>query len=144
MISFKSFLLEQPTHPESKPTRKRSHDISKHVKSLKPVGSITTEMDKSQEPPGRDDPYDYNKGKWHKGKVLSKDKTTSLATDIMKKVLNGPKKKSIKEDGMGAGSAGPTNVTGPQSGTDPISATAVHPKKKKKYLMGIRRNPPKM
>ena len=55
----------------------------------------------------------------------------------------------IKEDGMGAGavsggSKGPTNVTGPQSGTDPVSATAVNMKKKKKYLMGIRRNPPKM
>lgn len=55
-------------------------------------------------------------------------------------------KRFIKEDGMGAGavSAGPTNVTGPQSGTDPVSATAVNMKKKKKYLMGIRRNPPKM
>lgn len=53
-------------------------------------------------------------------------------------------KQFIKEDGMSAGSVGPTNVTGPQSGTDPVSATAVNMKKKKKYLMGIRRNPPKM
>lgn len=99
MLTFKSFLTEQPTHPESKPTHKRGHDISKHAHSLKPVGSIKTE-----------------------------DK--------------------LDEDGMGAGavsgSKGPTNVTGPQSGTDPVSATAVNMKKKKKYLMGIRRNPPKM
>ena len=55
-------------------------------------------------------------------------------------------KQFIKEDGMGAGavSAGPTNVTGPQSGTDPVSATAVNMKKKKKYLMGIRRKSPQM
>lgn len=57
----------------------------------------------------------------------------------------------IKEDGGGmgggmttGGSTGPTNTTGVKSSTDPISATAVHPKKKKKYLMSIRRNPPKM
>jgi hypothetical protein len=42
------------------------------------------------------------------------------------------------------GSAGPTNVTGVKSSTDPVSATAVHPKKKKKYMMSLRRNPPKM
>jgi hypothetical protein len=49
----------------------------------------------------------------------------------------------IDEDGV-AMSAGPTNVTGPQSGTDPISATAVSPKKKKKSLFFVKRNPPKM
>jgi hypothetical protein len=49
----------------------------------------------------------------------------------------------MDEDGV-AMSAGPTNVTGPQSGTDPISATAVSPKKKKKSLFFVKRNPPKM
>jgi hypothetical protein len=49
----------------------------------------------------------------------------------------------MDEDGV-VMSAGPTNVTGPQSGTDPISATAVSPKKKKKSLFFVKRNPPKM
>ena len=35
---------------------------------------------------------------------------------------------------MDVASVGPTNVTGPQSATDPISATAVSAKKKKKYV----------
>jgi len=152
MLTFKSFLNEQPTHPESKPTHERGHDIKKHAKSLKPVCTITTEMDKSQTPPGRDDPYDYSKGKWSKGKPLSKDKASKVASDMLTKAFAEPKKKSIKEDGGGGGgggmstggSAGPTNVTGVKSSTDPVSATAVHPKKKKKYMMGIRRNPPKM
>lgn len=39
--------------------------------------------------------------------------------------------------------AAPTNVTGPQSGTDPVSATAVRPKKKP-FLFRTKRNPPKM
>jgi len=33
---------------------------------------------------------------------------------------------------VGGGSSGPTNVTGPQSGTDPVSATAVDMRKRKK------------
>jgi len=33
---------------------------------------------------------------------------------------------------VGGGSAGPTNVTGPQSATDPVSATAVDMRKRKK------------
>ena len=46
----------------------------------------------------------------------------------------------VKEDG----SAGPTVVTGPQSATDPVSATAVKlPMKKKKYPT-LTRTPPKM
>lgn len=49
----------------------------------------------------------------------------------------------MDEDGV-AMSAGPTNVTGPQSGTDPISATAVSPKKKKKALFYTKRSPVKM
>ena len=48
--------------------------------------------------------------------------------------------------GVGGGSAGPTNVTGPQSATDPVSATAVDMRKrKKKYksiLMTTRRKAP--
>jgi len=49
----------------------------------------------------------------------------------------------VKEDGMGAGavgggSAGPTNVTGTQSSTDPVSASAVNRKKKRSpILMGM-------
>ena len=62
--------------------------------------------------------------------------------------------KHMKEDGGAGGaggggmstggSAGPTNVTGVKASTDPVSATAVHPKKKKKYMAGIRRSPPQM
>lgn len=53
----------------------------------------------------------------------------------------------INEDGMGAGavSAGPTNVTGTATSTDPVSATAVNMKKKRNPIvlpMG-RRKPPK-
>jgi hypothetical protein len=33
---------------------------------------------------------------------------------------------------VGGGSPGPTNVTGPQSATDPVSATAVDMRKRKK------------
>jgi hypothetical protein len=92
---------------------------------MKSFINYITEMDKSQDPPGRDDPYDYGKGKWHKGKALTKDKAINTAHDVLSKVFNEPKKKEIKEDGVvSSGSAGPTNVTGPQSGTDPISATA--------------------
>lgn len=39
--------------------------------------------------------------------------------------------------------AAPTNVTGPQSGTDPVSATAVKPKSKKRLFIN-KRTPPKM
>ncbi len=43
----------------------------------------------------------------------------------MKTFKNYITEKTIDEDGVvSSGSAGPTNVTGPQSGTDPISATA--------------------
>ena len=42
----------------------------------------------------------------------------------------------------GVGS-GPTNVTGPQSATDPVSATAVDMNKRKKKYTTLRRNPPK-
>lgn len=48
----------------------------------------------------------------------------------------------VKEDGIAV--AGPTNVTGPQSGTDPVSATAVRPKKKPKTMFTVRRKQPKM
>jgi hypothetical protein len=58
-------------------------------------------------------------------------------------------KQYIQEDGgMGAGAIsvpGPTNKTGAQSSTDPISATAVNPKKKRTpVLMGVRRSTPQM
>lgn len=57
--------------------------------------------------------------------------------------------KSLNEMGTGgggaaaAGSAGPTNVTGPQSGTDPVSATAVDMKKRKKKFSMMYRKAPK-
>jgi hypothetical protein len=49
----------------------------------------------------------------------------------------------ITEDiGAMGGSAGPTNVTGVATSTDPVSATAVRMKKKKSsILMTIRRKP---
>ena len=50
--------------------------------------------------------------------------------------------KEIEEDGIAV--PGPTNVTGPQSGTDPVSATAVKPKRQPKTLFSIRRKQPKM
>ena len=52
----------------------------------------------------------------------------------------------VNEDGEGgAMSAGPTNVTGVATSTDPVSATAVNMKKKKKpiVLSLARRKPPK-
>ena len=49
--------------------------------------------------------------------------------------------------GGGGGSAvavtGPTNVTGPQSGTDPVSATAVDMRKRKKKYPHVYRKAPK-
>ena len=55
----------------------------------------------------------------------------------------------VKEDGVGGGamggSAGPTNVTGVATSTDPISATAVNRKKRKSPVMlTIRRKSPKV
>jgi hypothetical protein len=55
---------------------------------------------------------------------------------------------SLKEDGMGGGaiggSAGPTNVTGVATSTDPISASAVNRKKRTSPVMlSIRRKSPK-
>ena len=56
-------------------------------------------------------------------------------------------KQYLNEMGVGAvggGSSTPTNVTGPQSGTDPVSATAVDMRKrKKKYPMFARKAPQK-
>jgi len=53
-------------------------------------------------------------------------------------------KKFISEMGAGAvASAGPTNVTGPQSGTDPVSATAVDMKKRKRKYPTLYRKVPK-
>jgi len=51
----------------------------------------------------------------------------------------------VKEDGVMGGSAGPTNVTGVATSTDPISATAVNRKKRKSPVMlSIRRKQPKV
>jgi hypothetical protein len=51
----------------------------------------------------------------------------------------------VKEDGVMGGSAGPTNVTGVATSTDPISATAVNRKKRKSPVMlNIRRKQPKV
>ena len=57
------------------------------------------------------------------------------------------KEETIEEDGVAAmgGSAGPTNVTGVATSTDPISATAVNRKKRKSPVMlTIRRKQPKV
>jgi hypothetical protein len=52
------------------------------------------------------------------------------------------KEDELQEMGVGGvASAGPTNVTGPQSGTDPISATAIDMKKKKRWSMVYRKAP---
>ena len=78
------------------------------------------------------------KGYAKDGVLTKKEKGIAYAT-----AWKAHNKGQVKEDGaVASGSVGPTNVTGPQSGTDPISATAVRPNKKKKYLMGIRRNLP--
>jgi hypothetical protein len=46
------------------------------------------------------------------------------------------KEEKLDEMGAGAvGSAGPTVTTGVQTSTDPVSATAVNMKKKKRYPM---------
>jgi hypothetical protein len=53
---------------------------------------------------------------------------------------------TVNEDGVGAvgGSAGPTNVTGVATSTDPISASAVNRKKRTSPVMlSIRRKSPK-
>jgi hypothetical protein len=56
------------------------------------------------------------------------------------------KEETIEEDGVAmGGSAGPTNVTGVATSTDPISATAVNRKKRKSPVMlSIRRKQPKV
>ena len=45
--------------------------------------------------------------------------------------------------GGGVAATGPTNVTGPQSGTDPVSATAVDMRKRKKKYPTLYRKTPK-
>ena len=55
-------------------------------------------------------------------------------------------KEYLKEMGVGGGgvaATGPTNVTGPQSGTDPVSATAVDMRKRKKKYPYVYRKAPK-
>jgi hypothetical protein len=95
------------------------------------------EMDKSQDPPGRDDPYDYNKGKWHQGKAVSKDKAVDTAKDTMTNIFKDLyKKKKIDEMGAGAvGGGGPTNTAGGGQvagiGIGPQGEPGVNPKKRK-------------
>jgi len=59
-------------------------------------------------------------------------------------------KQFVTEMGAGGGGGGggiavpgPTNVTGPQSGTDPVSATAVDMRKRKKKYPTMYRKMPK-
>jgi len=142
-------LKEQPTHPESKPTHDRGHDIKRHAKSLKPVGTIKTE----------DTVDEHIVKSGSQFKLVSKKTGKNLGTYPTKAGAEKRERevqyfKHMKEDGGAGGaggggmstggSAGPTNVTGVKASTDPVSATAVHPKKKKKYMAGIRRSPPQM
>jgi hypothetical protein len=51
---------------------------------------------------------------------------------------------TVNEDGVVGGSAGPTNVTGVATSTDPISASAVNRKKRiSPVMLSIRRKSPK-
>jgi hypothetical protein len=47
--------------------------------------------------------------------------------------ISGLKEHYVNEMAAGAVSGGPTNVTGPQSATDPVSSTAVDMRKRKKH-----------
>jgi hypothetical protein len=70
----------------------------------------------------------------------------SSAAAVYRRYINLMKDKTerMNEDGVVGGSAGPTNVTGVATSTDPISATAVNRKKRKSpVMMSIRRKPPK-
>ena len=59
------------------------------------------------------------------------------------KSFKGYLKEMAGSGGMGGGVPGPTNVTGPQSGTDPVSATAVDMRKRKKKFSMMYRKAPK-
>jgi hypothetical protein len=78
-----------------------------------------------------------------KGKVVKVDnQSVHVQRDGKKYSEKYPHDSVIKEDGVGGiAVSGPTNVTGPQSGTDPVSATAVDMKKKKRYAMISRKAP---
>ena len=74
---------------------------------------------------------------------------TGYTAKGMKKKGNRMVPNCVKEDGVGGGaiggSAGPTNVTGVATSTDPISATAFNRKKRKSPVMlTIRRKSPKV
>ena len=82
---------------------------------------------------------------------FSRDMYSKLEPKRQKGISNAFKRliKPVKEDGggMGVGALsvpGPTNKTGPQSATDPVSATAVNMKKRKKTYATLRRAAPKM
>jgi hypothetical protein len=167
MLSFKSYITE--VEDKEKHAHHRAKDLSKRVSAQVPYGNIKSEeildeMDKSQTPPGRDDPYDYSKGKWSKGKPLSKDKTNKVVSDILSKSFNHPKKKTVKEDGGGGGgggagggagavgSVGPSNTDAGVAATGdsrlPASQREPGVSRKKKghnpIMMGFRRKPPKI
>ena len=62
---------------------------------------VFTEMDKSQTPPGRDgnEPYDYNKGKWTRAKIMtSKDAVKDMGKELNKAFDKSPEQKKVKEE----------------------------------------------
>ena len=76
-------------------------------------------------------------------KSLAKRDSDKEYDEKKKKEYSDSLKPKNEDAGGGAVVSAPTNVTGPQSGTDPVSATAVKPKKKP-FLFRTKRNPPKM
>jgi hypothetical protein len=56
------------------------------------------EMDKSQDPPGRDDPYDYSKGKWTKAEPVKKKKIAKDLRDTLGKAFKGELDEDAAED----------------------------------------------
>jgi hypothetical protein len=62
---------------------------------------MVNEMDKSQTPPGRDgnEPYDYNKGKWTRAKMMtSKDVVKDMGKELNKAFGKSPEQKKVKEE----------------------------------------------
>lgn len=101
------------------------------------------------------DPHGDYKAKKKALQDLQLDRHTHKDSDLSREIQDRHKAldkeyAKIKEEaidemagsgGMGGGSAGPTNVTGTQSATDPVSATAVNMKKKRKYPTFYRKSP---
>ena len=69
----------------------------------------------------------------------AKEMGKGSAAAVYRRYINMMKDKTEKmnEDGVMGGSAGPTNVTGVATSTDPISATAVNRNKKKSPLLAL-------